>query len=594
MKTVAKKMSKKTIPLTTTSVNTGLKYRWQLTDADEAAVRQLSVQCSLSVPIARTLYARGYTTAEQVFAFLTMGEEWIADPALLKGAVDAVDRLQRALENNEKILIFGDYDVDGITSTAIMLSCLLPLKANINYFLPNRKRDGYGLSSKIVKKAAESGYHLIVTVDNGIGAHQAVADAKALGLDVIITDHHQVHGGMPNADVIVNPHQPECPYPYKDFAGVGVIFKIMALLYARLGKELPQKAYELLMLGTIADVVPLRDENRYWVQRGLAHINATRSFAVQVLAGNGNVASKAALNSRDIGFSIAPQLNALGRLDDPRDGVTFLISTDFGHVMQVGTTLKAINEERKRIDRGIFEEIVATVENKQIDLDKENLILAAHNEWPAGVIGLVAGKLVQQYGRPSILLHLTKDGLAKGSCRSIEAFNIFDALVECQDFLVSFGGHACAAGLSLKQDDVPKLKEVIEARIARELTPEDLVQKLEVAAKTSLPEINAAFVKQLQSLEPFGNANPEPVFWVEGVTLVNEPKLLKHKHVKCTVFADGVIKPLMFFNRPELYTMLLAQKDKAFDVAATVVENEWQGRTSVELLGVDIAVQGAA
>lgn len=567
----------------------GEKYRWQLIEADEAAVRTLSDATSLSVPIARTLYTRGYDTPEKVFGFITMGEEWIADPALLKGATQAVDRLQKALENNEKILIFGDYDVDGITSTAIMLSCLLPLDANINYFLPNRKRDGYGLSSRIAKKAAENGYHLIVTVDNGITAHQPVKDAKEAGLDVIITDHHQVHGELPMADVIVNPHQPDCPYPYKDFAGVGVIFKIMALLYKRLGKDLPQKAYELLMLGTIADVVPLRDENRYWVQRGLAHINKKRSIAVQVLAANGKVANKPAINSRDIGFSIAPQLNALGRLDDPRDGVSFLISTDFGHVMQVGSGLKAINEERKRIDRSIFDEIDATIANKTIDLEKENLIVAAHTDWPAGVIGLVAGRLVQKYGRPAILLHLTKDGTAKGSCRSIEAFNIFDALVECEDFLIGFGGHACAAGLSLKQENIPKLKEVIEARIARELAPEDLVQKLDVAAPAELRDIGKTFVQQLRSLEPFGNANPEPVFWFEGVNVVGEPKLLKHKHVKCTLFADGVIKPIMFFNRPELYKQLFDQGDKSFAVAATVVENEWQGKSTTELLGVDIS-----
>lgn len=572
----------------------GEKFRWTLTPADEQAVQSLSVACSLNPAIARTLYTRGYTTPEEIFSFLVMGEQWVADPAQLKGAVAAVERLQYALDHNEKILIFGDYDVDGITSTAIMLSCLLPLKANINYFLPNRKRDGYGLSSKIVKKAAESGYKLIVTVDNGITAHQAVKDAKELGLDVIITDHHQVHGEMPTADVIVNPHQPDCPYPYKDFAGVGVIFKIMALLYKRRGLDLPQKAYELLMLGTVADVVPLRDENRYWVQRGLAQINSKRSFAVQVLASNGNVGSKDMLSSRDIGFAIAPQLNALGRLDDPRDGVTFLISTDFGHVIQVGTNLKAINEERKRIDRAIFEEVMATVENKQIDLSKENLILAAHEQWPAGVIGLVAGKLVQQYGRPAILLHLTKDGTAKGSCRSIPAFNMFEALVSCEDLLLGFGGHACAAGLSLKQSDIPKLKERIEQKIADELTPEDLVQSLEVAACVTLPEINTVFVKQLRQLEPFGHTNPEPVFWFEGVTLVNAPKLLKDKHVKCTIFADGVIKPVMFFNRPEIFSTLTRIGDQPFTVAATVTENEWQGRTTIELLGVDIAVQGAS
>lgn len=568
----------------------GDKYRWQLAPADEAVVREMSVACSIAPAIARALYVRGYKTSKEVLSFLAMGSEWVADPALLKGATEATDRIQKAVEDGEKILIFGDYDVDGITSTAIILSCLLPLNANINYFLPNRARDGYGLSSKIVKKAAENGYKLIVTVDNGISAHQAVKDAKALGLDVIITDHHQVHGGMPPADVIVNPHQPDCPYPYKDFAGVGVIFKIMTLLYDRLGKEMPQKAYELLMLGTIADVVPLRNENRYWVQKGLAHINAARSFAVQVLAGNGKVAEKKALGSRDIGFAIAPQLNALGRLDDPRDGVSFLISADFGHVMQVGTTLKAINEERKRVDRGIFDEIVATIESGKINLEKENLILAAHDGWPAGVIGLVAGKLMQRYGRPAILLQLTKDGKAKGSCRSIPAFNIFEALVECEDFLLSFGGHACAAGLSLAQKDIPKLKVQIEKEIAKKLSPEDLVQKLDVDAQVSLSEINKTFMKQLHSLEPFGNANPEPVFWIEGVTLVNEPKLLKHQHVKCMIFSDGVLKPVMFFNRPALYASLCAQGDKPFSVAVQVSENEWQGRTSIELMGIDISL----
>jgi len=566
----------------------GLKYRWQLAPADEAAVHQLANACSIDRALARALYVRGYTTPEIAQKYLVMSSEWVADPTVLKGAAQAADRIMAAVERGEKILIFGDYDVDGITSTAIMLSCLLPLNANINYFLPNRVRDGYGLSSKIVRKAAENNYDLIVTVDNGITAHQAVKDAKALGLSVVITDHHQVHGELPPADVIVNPHQPDCQYPYKDFAGVGVIFKIMTIIYQRLGREMPAKAYELLMLGTVADVVPLRHENRYWVQKGLSHINQNRSFAVQVLAANGNVADKALLSSRDIGFAIAPQLNALGRLDDAREGVTFLISSDMGQVMQVGVTLKSINEERKRVDRAIFEEIVATIEAGEIDLSQEYLIMAGSANWPAGVIGLVAGKLMQHYGRPVILFHMTKDGMAKGSCRSIAQFNMFEALASCKELLTTFGGHACAAGLSLPAEKLPELKSRLEGLLQAQLTPDDLVLTLAVDAVVNLADISKNFYAQMQLMEPFGNANPEPVLVMEGVTLVQEPRLLKDKHIKCMLFCNGVLKPVMFFNRPDLYGPLCAQGDRPFAVAAHVVANEWQGNATIELQGIDI------
>jgi len=568
----------------------GIKYRWLLATADESAAREIAMQCGIDVALARALYVRGYTTPAQAQRYLVMSDEWIADPTLLKGAQEAALRLADAIERKEKILVFGDYDVDGITSTAIMLSCLLPLGAQLQYYLPNRVRDGYGLSSKIVYKAAAAGYQLIVTVDNGITAHRAVADAKALGLSVIITDHHQVHGNLPCADVIVNPHQPGCLYPYKDFAGVGVIFKIMTLMYARLGRTMPAKAYELLMLGTVADVVPLRHENRYWVQKGLAQLNQERSLALQVLAQNGNVADKQVLTSRDIGFAIAPQLNALGRLDDPRDGVKFLISADMSDVMQVGITLKAMNERRKLVDRAIFEEICALITDGTIDLATEQIIMAAHADWPAGVIGLVAGKLMQEYGRPVVLFHLTADGQAKGSCRSIPAFNMFEALSECSDLLTTFGGHACAAGLSLPASAVPTLKERLEALIRERVHPDDLVLGLTVDAVLPLPAITKPFWQQLRRMEPFGNANTEPLLVLDGVTLVQEPRLLKDKHVKCMVFADGVLKPVMFFNRPDLYPLLSGLGDQPFSIAVHVVANEWQGATSIELHGVDVCI----
>jgi single-stranded-DNA-specific exonuclease len=570
-------------------MNRGLSYAWVRPEVDDAAVRDLAARCNLVMPLAQLLYGRGMTTAEEVHRFIAMGPEWIADPTRLKGAEAAAARIVHAVKNNQKILIFGDYDVDGITSTAIMLSCLVPLGASINYFLPNRVRDGYGLSTKIVDKAADNGYQLIVTVDNGITAYDAAALARKRGVDVVITDHHQVHGALPDADIIVNPHQPDCEYPYKDFAGVGVIFKIMTLVCKALGVTMPPKAYELLMLGTVADVVPLREENRYWVQHGLGLVNRDRSFAMQVLAANGRVEKKERLSSRDIGFAIAPQLNALGRLDDPRDGVRFLISNEWADVMQIGVTLKAINEERKRVDRGIYDQVVRRIEAGAINLETERLILATDDNWPTGVIGLVAGKLMQTYGRPAILLHTTKNGVAKGSCRSIPAFNMFDALASCEDILTTFGGHACAAGLSLPIDKVDELKARMEARLAEQLTEEDLVQKITIDAEMSLADAHRSFMQQMHMLEPFGNSNPEPLFKFPGVVLASPPTLLKEKHLKCMLFADGVVKPVMFFNKAEWYQPLMERGNEPFSVAAHVVENEWQGTKNIELSGVDIA-----
>lgn len=568
----------------------GEKFVWDLKPVDRDLVNTLSDQLFLSRSLVQVLCRRGYITREQIQEFLFVTEQIVPDGKLLHGAEKAVDRILAAIEKNEKILIFGDYDVDGITSSAIMLSALLPLGAQINYFLPNRARDGYGFSEKYAQKAVEHGYGVIVTVDNGTTSHAATELAQDNGIDVIITDHHQPHGELPPAYVLVNPHQKDCPYPYKQFAGVGVIFKVMDLLYKKLGKTLPEKAYELLMLGTVADVVPLVHENRYWVQYGLAKINKEKSFAIQTLLRNGGCDTKSDISSRDVGFSLAPQLNALGRLDDARDGVIFLISSDYERVKDIGVILKNINEERKRVDRGIYDEIVAQIEAGKIDLETERCIVAGSYDWPAGVIGLVAGKLMQNYGRPVMLFHLTKNGLAKGSCRSIPEFNIFDALAENEEILRSFGGHACAAGLALKISDVPVLKKNIEARIARLVKPEDLVPKIRVEGEMTLPDVNKKLIDDLRILEPFGNSNEQPVFKIDHVTILQEPKLLKDKHVKALIFADGVIKPIMFFNRPELYKKLIDLINHEFSVAATVSLNEWNGKKSIELQGLDILV----
>ncbi len=568
----------------------GTKYRWKLKTPDEDLINAISKKHNLSKPVAHILFSRGYHDHDQIRSFLFSSyEQDVANPALLKGASIAAARIVKAIEKNEKILIFGDYDVDGVTSSGVLMLSMLPLKANINFFLPNRKRDGYGLSSRIVKKAAEHGYSLIITVDNGITAFQPAQDAHDLGIDLIITDHHRPHGQIPTALAIVNPQQDDCTYPFKHFAGVGVIFKLVCLIYEQLGLTLPDKIYELLMLGTVADVVPLLGENRFWVRHALAKSNKQRSFALSVLAQNTQL-TKETLNSTDIGFMITPQINALGRLDDPRDAVKFLISSEYSEVERIGIILKKMNDDRKKIERTIYESIEEAITSKQINLDVENTIVAGNKEWQAGVIGLVAGKLMHNFGRPTLLFHLTDEGIAKGSCRSIPEFNIFNALETCKDILISFGGHSFAAGLSLKQEHIPELKRRMEKAIAEQLTPQELQPKIELDAYLELPEINNRFMNDLSYLEPFGHKNSQPTFWLKNVTILKQPQILKERHVKCSIFSEGVIKQVIFFNRPELYSILNALEGQPFHLAGQVLKNEWEGVTRIELQGLDIAV----
>lgn len=562
---------------------------WRLPAADMNQAAAYAAQLNISLPLVYTLLNRGLSSHDEIADFLfTSFEKEVTHASHLKDATQAVDRIIQAITRGEKILIFGDYDVDGITSSALMMLSLLPLSAAVNFFLPHRVRDGYGLSVRAIERAAANGYTLVITVDNGITAFAPAIKARELGIDLIITDHHKPHDHLPDAYAIVNPHQHTCEYPFKGFAGVGVTFKIISLLYEKMDKLLPAKVYELLLLGTIADVVPLVQENRFWVRHCLQQVNAAESIALQVLKTNGKV-TRPTLSASDIGFSIAPQINALGRLEDPRQGVTFLIGSDAKQVEQVGRVLRELNEARRTIERAILESVQQLITNKTIDLEKERIIIASSDTWPPGVIGLVASRLVALYGRPTLLFHVTQSGVAKGSCRSIAAFNMFDALSAHKELLEQFGGHAQAAGLSLKVENIPRLKEALEHRIAQQLTAFDLQQKLSVDAYVHLTDFNQKFMHDMSYLEPFGHAHQAPLFLIEAAVLIQKPVLLKEAHVKCAIFADGVVKSVIFFNRPELFSLLSDHQDP-FKLVAHVVENHWNGRINIELQGIDIAL----
>lgn len=569
----------------------GLSCQWYTVPVPAKDVAELAAATCLPVSLAHVLYTRGLTTQQAVQDYLMSSQEKdVADPRLLKDAQKAVDRLIRAIENGEKILIAGDYDVDGITSSALMMICLLPLGAQVNFFLPNRVKDGYGLSVKTIERAYAHGYRVVITVDNGISAFVPAQRARELGIDLIITDHHRPHDHLPLAYAVVDPYQADCQYPYKLFAGVGVSFKVMALLYECLGKKLPEAVYELLLLGTVADVVPLTGENRFWVRHGLQKITQGHSYSLTVLKRNARF-TKTVLHSLDIGFFITPQINALGRLQDPRAGVKFLVGSDTQETDTVGTLLHTLNQERKKIEKEIYDSVCAQVEGGDLTPQTDKIIIAIRDDWPAGVIGLVAGKLMHAYTVPAILLHKAASGILKGSCRSLVECDIFKALTSVSDLLLSFGGHPAAAGLSLHEDNLPAFKERITAYIQNTVPPQAFVKKITCDAPLVLPELNHSFMQALQYLEPFGHHNPQPLFVIHGVTLVDMPQLLKEQHVKAKIFADGIIKPIVFFNRPDIFEWLLTHATATFSVAAYVTENHWNGKVTTELQGVDIRLK---
>lgn len=579
--TTEKQVGKKTV--------LGKKYRWELPDeAIDEGARAVSLAFNLSFPVARALVRRGYTDRAAVEDFLfTPQDRYVGDAKLLKDADKAAQRLLDAITKHEKILIAGDYDVDGISSTALVMHCLLPLGATINFFLPHRSRDGYGLSVKTVQRAAQSGYTVVITVDNGVTAFEAAAEARRLGIDLIITDHHRPHAELPDAYALVNPCRVDCPYPHKTLAGVGVAFKLMQRLYEMLGRTLPDAVYEFLTLGTVADVVPLLGENRFWVRYGLRRMHREESLAVQALKRNVKLAKP--LTSQDIGFFVAPQLNALGRLDDPRDGVLFLLSDDPDETARIGQNLHDLNQKRKEVERHVVDDVEMMIVQGRID-GTAPVLIGVSSAWMPGIIGLAAARLVGNYNRPVILLHDTGKGVLKGSCRSVPAFNIFEGLSACSDLLLHFGGHAMAAGLALRNEELPEFSKRLSAIFAALVKPEDLVPVLTCDAQISLADANKKLAQDLAYLEPFGAANERPIFYIKGVTLVDQPVLLKELHVRCMVFDEGVIKPIIFFGRPELYEFLVEADGKSLDFAVYVSENYWEGQVRIEFQGVDVAL----
>lgn len=561
--------------------------QWELREVDAQAATALARDISVHPLIAHILVARGIVRPDEARTFLAPSFSAMLDPYLLLGMDAAVSRLLAARRNHESVCIYGDYDVDGITGTALLVSFLRTVGFNCRYFIPNRFDDGYGLNSDAIERIIALGATLIVSVDCGITAVDEARFCRHRGVDLIIVDHHAPREMIPDAAAVINPLQPGCQYPFKSLAGVGVAFNLLIALRAALrdegafgsdaGPDL-RNWLDLVALGTIADVVPLIGQNRIYAYHGLRQLSASAKPGIQALKQVAGV--KGEVSCGQVGFRLAPRLNAAGRMESAVPGVELLLSTNQQETLGIATELDVANAERQAIERRMLEEAVGLVESAGNYPARRSIVLASET-WHQGVVGIVASRLVERYYRPTILIALTEDGLAKGSGRSIPDFHLLDALSPCTQHLERFGGHRYAAGVGLKAGLVADFAEAFEAEAARILMDDDLVPRLNIDAEARPEEITSELALELKRLEPFGAGNPEPVLMMRAMT-VTERRVVGDGHLRLRLTGEGRSFSAIAFRMAERAT------DGLMDIAFFPEMNEWNGSSSLQLRVKDL------
>lgn len=514
-----------------------LKKRWKISNhINEKDALALADSLSISNVLARLLVQRGITNFFEAKKFFRPDLSMLYDPYLMDGMETAAKRVIQAIIKREKICVYGDYDVDGTCSAAVVYLYLKELDADVEVYIPNRLTEGYGISKESIDYLKEKKINLLISVDCGITAVEEIDYAKSFGIDTIVCDHHQPKEELPRAVAVLDPIKPGCNYPYKFLSGAGVAFKLTRAIADRIGqKEKPLKYLDLVALAGAADIVPLTDENRVLVKKGLEIINDNPRPGIKALIEIAGLSGE--ISSGQVVFNLAPRINAVGRLGDAQRAVELFITNDEEEAYRLAKILEEENAERRKIDEMTYTHATELVE-KNIDFSKE-LSIILHNEiWHSGVIGIVASRLVEKYYRPTIML-TTIDGVAKGSARSISGFNIYDALKECEDLLIQFGGHEAAAGVAIEIDKIDEFKKRFNEILSRSLTDEDVLPEIKIDTKIHLSDISAKFLRILDQFAPFGPGNMRPVFVAEKVSVSNTPKVVGNGHLVFSVKQAG-------------------------------------------------------
>jgi single-stranded-DNA-specific exonuclease len=510
---------------------------YQLRTVNESLVSELALALNISATTARVLVGRKITSVAEAENFLNSSIQDIHDPFLLKDMDKAVERLTRAIYTHEAICIYGDYDVDGAVGTSLLLIFLQDMGVRASFYIPNRLSEGYSLNDHALRKLKNQGVGLIVTVDNGIMAVAEVGLAQSLGLDVIITDHHQTGPILPPASAVVNPQRSDCPYPFKGICGAGVAFKLALALRQTLRRQgffddKPEpnlKSYlDLLAVATVCDMVPLTDENRFFVKEGLRHLEVTKRPGLKALMAVSRLTGPP--SATDLGFRLGPRINACGRLEDASLGVLMLTSDDDESALKYAKILDQLNQDRRDLEQNMAEEALSLIEHT-IDLTQTLGVVVFEKDWHVGVVGIVASRVVEKIHRPTFILCQTESGEIKGSGRSVGKVSLVKALHECAQHLKKYGGHEAAAGVTLEPENRENFIRDFDAAIKKQMSFHDLKSVVLVDDDLTRAEINARLVNELSRLEPFGMGNAKPLFVAKGLS-VNAKKVVGQKHLK--------------------------------------------------------------
>ena len=557
--------------------------------APELATR-LALDLGVSETFARLLTNRGFTTIEQVHDFLEPSMDRLLDAFTMRDMDLAVTRVLRAVDEREQILVYGDYDVDGITSTSLLTATLTALGAKVSYFIPDRIRDGYGLSERGVDVARKRRVKLIITADCGITATNEVKLAKAAGIEVLVTDHHEPLGELPEAVAVLNPKRKDCPYPFKDLAGVGVVFKLVQGLAARRPDALPRSFVlghlHLVALGTIADVVPLLGENRIFAKIGLEQLCTSEKPGIVALKEVAGLKTRR-VESGHVAYILAPRINAAGRLGNAESGVRLLLSTEPSAAAIIAESLEEDNTNRKKIDESTLED--ALVQLRSYGTDLPPAIVLWSDRWHPGVLGIVASRLIERFHRPTILVACDGEE-GKGSGRSVPGFDVHQALQECSDYLIGFGGHSYAAGLTIQSENLEAFRDRLCAVVTARIRPDDYIPKLAIDGPILLDDLNEDLVQFLDRLSPFGIGNAEPLFIADDVRLASPPMVVSRNHLKMSIRQNGREMDCIGFGMGHMAGPLSTEAGR-ISVAFVPTINVWQNRSRLQLKLRDIQVR---
>jgi single-stranded-DNA-specific exonuclease len=562
-----------------------MEKRWKIISTDVTKVIALKELLTISFPLCKILVQRGIDTFEKAKDYFRPQLAQLHDPFLMKDMNKAVERILSAINNNEKILVFGDYDVDGTTSVACMYRFLKKIypAENIAFYVPHRYREGYGVSKMGIDHAKENNFSLIISLDCGIKSVDLIAYAATLDIDFIVCDHHLPDNDLPPAVAILNPKQKDCNYPYKELCGCGVGFKLITALSQRL--RLNEEEYlcylDLVVTAIGADIVPITGENRILAYYGLQKLNTSPCAGIKALIALGGTQKKYSINN--VVFIIAPRVNAAGRMDDATKAIQMFIEDDDTNAKAYAEMLHSDNTDRKEADSSITEEALAIIGGDDV-LIKRKTTVVFKSHWHKGVVGIVASRLIEKYYRPTVVLAQSGQFVG-GSARSVPGFNLYEAIHECREYLIGYGGHFAAAGMTMLPSNVEAFSARFEEIVSSIIEPDLLIPEIVIDAEIELNNITKSFYNIITQMEPYGPENSRPVFITKNVSDTSWSKIVKEQHIRFVVKQNNIVFTGIGFNLAEKFHLL--QMKKPIDLVYTIDENEWNGETMLQLKIID-------